>query len=179
MENLARELANHDIATLRYQFSYMEQKRKAPDPQPILLKTVRSAVAVAAEQAGNLPLMAGGKSLGGRMTSMAAANEPLPKVRGLVFFGFPLHAPGKPSAERGEHLFKVTLPMLFLQGSRDNLADLELMRPLCQRLGERATLHVVDGADHGFHVLKGSGRNDEQVIAELAKTAADWVHTLI
>jgi hypothetical protein len=174
MENLARELANHGIATLRYQFPYIEQKRKAPDPQPILMKTVRSAVAAAAQQAGNLPLLAGGKSLGGRMTSMAAANEPLPNVRGLVFFGFPLHAPGKPSTERGEHLFNVTVPMLFLQGSRDNLANLELLRPICTRLGERATLHVVDGADHGFHVLKSSGRNDEQVIAELATTAAGW-----
>jgi hypothetical protein len=174
MEKLAKELAANAIATLRYQFPYIEKGKKTPDPQPILLKTVRAAATCAQEFAGDLPLFAGGKSLGGRMTSLAAAKEPLPKVKGLVFFGFPLHAPGQPSSERAAHLANVNLPMLFLQGDRDQLAKLELLRPVCEGLGKQATLHVIAGADHGFHVLKSSGRTDDEVIAELAKTTAQW-----
>ena len=174
MEAIAGELATRGIATFRYQFPYMEQGKKAPNPRPILMKTVRSAVAAAAEAAGDLPLLAGGKSLGGRMTSMAAADSPLPQICGLVFFGFPLHAPGRPSTERGDHLDKVAMPMLFLQGSRDKLAELELLRPICDRLGDRATLHVIEGGDHSFHVPKRSGKTDEQVLDELAKTVGEW-----
>ncbi len=174
MEKLAQELAANEIATLRYQFPYIEKGKKTPDPQPILLKTVRAAVTCAQDYAGNLPLFAGGKSLGGRMTSMAAANEPLLNVKGLVFFGFPLHAPGQPSAERAAHLANVNLPLLFLQGDRDQLAQLDLLRPVCEGLGKQATLHIFEGADHGFHVLKSSGRADDDVIAELAQTTAGW-----
>ncbi len=172
MAGLALSLADHGIASLRYQFPYMEQGKRAPDPQPVLLETVRSAVSLAREYAGDLPMLAGGKSLGGRMTSTAACRDPLPGVRGLVFFGFPLHAPGKPSDERGRHLFEVNLPMLFLQGTRDQLADLTLLRPLCDRLGKRARLHVIDGADHSFHVPKKSGRTDQDVLNELGEAAA-------
>jgi predicted alpha/beta-hydrolase family hydrolase len=134
----------------------------------VLVASVRAAVEAAAAAAPDLPLFAGGKSLGGRMTSTAAAEAPLPGVRGLVFLGFPLHAPGKPSPRRGEHLRKVELPMLFLQGTRDKLADLSLLEPLCGELGRRARLHVVEGGDHSFHVLKRSGRSDAEVREELA-----------
>jgi predicted alpha/beta-hydrolase family hydrolase len=174
MEAIAERLADRGIATFRYQFPYMEQESRRPDPPPVLIATVRSAVAAAMEAAGDLLLLAGGKSLGGRMTSMAAAEKPLPDVRGLVFFGFPLHAAGKPGVERGEHLAGVTVPMLFLQGTRDALADLELLRPLLSRLGHRATLHVVNDADHSFHVTKGSGRTDPEVLEELAETVSIW-----
>ena len=175
MESISERLGERRIATLRYQFPYMEQGRRRPDHRNILLKTVRSAVAAAAAAAAGLPLFAGGKSMGGRMTSMAAAREALPGVRGLVFFGFPLHPVGKPGSERGEHLADVGVPMLFLQGSRDKLADLELLRPVCDRLGERATLHVVAGGDHSFHVLKRSGRSHGEVLDELADTVRDWL----
>lgn len=178
IESVAQRLANHGVATFRYQFPYMEQGKRAPNPQPILLKTIRSAVAAAAEATSDLPLLAGGKSLGGRMTSTAAAAEALPGVRGIVFFGFPLHAPGKPSDERAAHLFDVTVPMLFLQGTRDNLANFEFLKPVCQRLGKKATLHIIDEADHGFHVPKRSGKTDEQVIAELGKAVVDWAARL-
>ncbi|PYV83666.1 MAG: alpha/beta hydrolase, partial [Acidobacteria bacterium] len=140
--------------------------------------TVRSAVAAALEVAGDLPILAGGKSMGGRMTSMAAAKAPLDSVRALVFLGFPLHAAGKPAVDRAEHLSQVTVPMLFLQGTRDKLAELELLRPVCTRLGERATLHVIDGGDHSFHVLRRSGRSEGQVIAELGQTIAGWASRL-
>lgn len=184
LESIAERLAAGGIATLRYQFPYMEQGRRRPDPPPILVATVRSAIAFAGELAGNLPLLAGGKSMGGRMTSTAAADRSpatvtsvqsaFAGVRGLVFLGFPLHATGKPSAERGEHLTAVRLPMLFLQGARDRLADLDLLRPLCRRLGERARLHVVEGADHSFHMPKTSGRTEGDVLDELARTVAEW-----
>jgi hypothetical protein len=175
METVANELAANGVATFRFQFPYMENHKKAPDPQPILLKTVRSAIATAADLAGDLPLFAGGKSLGGRMTSLAASAEPLPRVRGLVFFGFPLHAPGKPSADRADHLAKVDLPMLFLQGTRDQLANLDLLRPVCERLGKLATLHIFEDGDHGFHVPKRSGKTDEEILRELAETTASWL----
>jgi hypothetical protein len=178
MEAAARCLADRGIATFRYQFPYMEQGSKRPDFKPILFETVRSAVAAAAEVSGGLPLLAGGKSMGGRMTSMAAAEEPLTDVRGLVFFGFPLHPAGQPSTERGDHLSNVTVPMLFLQGTRDTLADLTLLRPICKRLGKRATLHIVDGGDHSFHMLKSSGRTDSEVLDGLAETVGEWAITL-
>ncbi len=178
MEALAQQLAQNDIATFRYQFPYIEQGKKSPNPLPILMKTVRSAVATASEMAGDLPLMAGGKSLGGRMTSSTAAKAPLPGVKGIIFFGFPLHAPGRSSNDRAAHLYDVHLPMLFLQGTRDKLADLEFLRPVCEKLGKQATLHTIEWADHGFHVPKKSGRTDEEVIEELGKTAGEWVAKL-
>jgi hypothetical protein len=178
MEKLAGELADRDVATLRYQFPYIEERRRVPDPPAVLMATVVAAVRRAAEAAPGLPLFAGGKSMGGRMTSQAAAHPPLDGVRGLVFFGFPLHPPGRPGTKRADHLAKVTIPMLFLQGTRDALADLTLLRPVCAKLGSRATLHVVETADHSFHVLKSSGRTDEQVLRELAETAASWAEAI-
>ena len=174
LEALAGRLARDRVATFRYQFPYLEQGTSGPSPRPILMATVRSAVAAATEASGGLPLLAGGKSMGGRMTSLAAAVEPLAGVRGLVFFGFPLHPAGRPGIDRAAHLSEVTVPMLFLQGTRDNLADLTLLRPVCDELGSLAHLHVVDGADHSFHVLKRSGRTDEEVIEELSVSAAAW-----
>ena len=158
----------------------MDEVTRSPSPQAVWIKTVRSAVSAAREHGGDLPLLAGGKSLGGRMTSIAASQELLPEVQGIVFFGFPLHAPGKPSNERGEHLFKIRLPMLFLQGTRDKLADLALLGPMCDRLQAQgpARLHVIDGADHGFHEPKKSGRTDEDVLEELGRVVADWARGL-
>jgi uncharacterized protein len=172
MGAMSAALAKVGIATFRYQFPYQEAGGRRPDPRPILLATVRAAVAAATAAAPDLPLLAGGKSMGGRMTSLAAAEAPLAVARGLVFFGFPLHPAGRPSVERGAHLTEVGVPMLFLQGERDQLADLDLLRPICAGLGERATLHVIPTADHSFHVLKRSGRTDAEVIAELAATTA-------
>src|SRR5215467_3576082 len=172
MENLADELAAAGVATLRYQFPYMEEKRRVPDVPAVLTATVVAAVGAAAKKAPDLPLFAGGKSLGGRMTSQAAAEGPLDEVRGLVFFGFPLHPPKRPSTKRADHLTKVTVPMLFLQGTRDDLADLSLLRPVCARLGPLATLSVVEGADHSFHVLKRSGTSDAAVLQQLVQTVA-------
>lgn len=174
MEGAASRLADRGIATFRYHFPYMEAGRKGPNHQPILLKTVRSAVAEAARLVPELPLLAGGKSMGGRMTSTAAAREALPGVLGIAFFGFPLHAPGKDSAERGAHLADVGLPMLFLQGTRDRLAKLDLLEPLLETVEPRPTLHVVDDADHGFHVPKRSGRTDDEVLDELCDVFARW-----
>jgi len=178
MEKLADELAGSGVATLRYQFPYVEARRRVPDAPELLMATVVAAVRRAAEAAPGLPLMAGGKSMGGRMTSQAAAQHPLDGVRGLVFFGFPLHPPSRPGTKRADHLAKVTIPMLFLQGTRDALADLTLLRPICAKLGSRATLHVIETADHSFHVLKSSGRTDEQVLRELAETAASWAEAI-
>lgn len=174
LESLAAALARHGIASFRYQFPYMERGSRRPDPAPLLQATVRSAVAAAASLAGELPLLAGGKSMGGRMTSRAAADAPLGGVRGLVFFGFPLHPAGKPGTERADHLAEVEAPMLFLQGSRDRLAGLDLLTPVVEGLGGRATLHVVADADHSFHVPVRSGRKDAEVIDELARTTAAW-----
>jgi predicted alpha/beta-hydrolase family hydrolase len=178
MEALAQGLARHGVATFRYQFPYIEQGSRRPDPPPVLVATVRAAVASAASRAGDLPLLAGGKSMGGRMTTTAAAEDPLADVRGLVLFGFPLHPAGRPGPQRGAHLARVTAPMLFLQGTRDTLAELDLLRPVCERLGDRATLQVVEGADHSFHVLKRSGRTDTQVIEELAQAVVAWAPQL-
>ena len=172
---LAAELASAGVATLRYQFPYMEQRRGRPDSPAVATATVAAAVRAAWEQAPDLPLSAGGKSFGGRMTSQAAADGLLTGVRGVVFFGFPLHPPNKPGAKRAEHLKQVTVPMLFLQGTRDTLADLTLLRPICIDLGARATLHVIETADHSFHVLKNSGKSDGEVLRELAQTTAAWM----
>lgn len=174
METVAARLSDQGVATFRYQFPYMEAGRGGPNPPGVLMATVRAAVAAASEEAGRLPVLAGGKSLGGRMTSMAASEEPLEHVRGLVLFGFPLHAPGKPSAGRGEHLLKVTIPMLFLQGTRDKLADLKHLEPLCARLGRKASLHVVEEADHSFHVPKRAGRTDDEILEDLARVVGEW-----
>jgi uncharacterized protein len=178
MEALAGELAGVGVATFRYQFPYMERKSRAPDPPIVLTATVAAAVDAAAAAAPDLPLLAGGKSMGGRMTSLAASERALTGVRGLVFFGFPLHPPGRRGTTRADHLARVALPMLFLQGTRDQFADLELLRPVCQGLGQRATLHVVDTADHSFHVLKRSGRTDAEVLRDLAHTAASWAEAV-
>ena len=179
LEKIALRLAERRVATFRYQFPYMEQGRRRPDHRNVLLKTVGSAVAAAAAAAPDLPRFAGGKSMGGRMTSQAMARDSLPGVRGLVFFGFPLHPAGRPGTERGDHLARVQPPMLFLSGDRDKLADLELLRPVCAALGERATLHVVAGGDHSFYVLKRSGRTFSEVLDELADTAARWTSARI
>ena len=175
MESIAQALASRDIATLRYQFPYVEAGARRPDPPAVLEATVRAAVARARELAPDLPLVAGGKSMGGRMTSNAAARRPLEGVRGLVFLGFPLHPAKRPATARADHLAQVQVPMLFLQGTRDDLADLELITGVCRGLAERATLHVAEGADHGFSVLKRSGRTDAEVMDELAATITDWV----
>src|SRR6478609_3876234 len=172
MEAIAGGLADRGVATLRYQFPYTEAGLRRPDPPAVLHATVRAAVAAAAGIAPDLPLIAGGKSMGGRMSSGAAAHEPLPGVAGLAFLGFPLHPPKRPSEDRAEHLSGVGVPMLFLQGTRDDLADLGLITGVCARLGPLATLHVVDGADHAFEVLKRSGRTDAEVLDELAGTVA-------
>lgn len=174
LEILARELAEVGVATLRYQFPYMEERRRVPDKPELLAATVAAAVRTAAEAAPKLPLLAGGKSMGGRMTSQAAAQGLLAPVKGLVFFGFPLHPPNRPGTKRAEHLAKVSLPMLFLQGTRDTLADLKLLRPVCEKLGTRATLHIIPEADHSFHVLKRSGKTGEEAMKELAQTTASW-----
>ncbi len=178
LAGLATALARRGVATLRYPFPYLERKAGRPDPPAVLVRRVRAAVEFAGSQ-GAVPLFAGGKSLGGRMTSTAQAEDPLPGVRGLVFFGFPLHRPGQPGLARAEHLARVSLPMLFLQGTRDPLSELGLVRAVTGRLAPRATLHVVDGADHGFAVLKRSGRTGGEVIEELASVAADWMGALL
>lgn len=174
METIAGLMADRRLATFRYQFPYMEQGRRRPDPQPLLLATVRSALAAAAAERPGLPTFAGGKSMGGRMTSLAAVATPLESVRGIVFFGFPLHPAGKPSTERAAHLAAVGRPMLFLQGTRDRLADLDLLRPVCEKLGPAASLHIVAGADHSFHVLKRTGRSTAEVLEELVEATAGW-----
>jgi predicted alpha/beta-hydrolase family hydrolase len=174
MQSLATELAAVKVATLRFQFPYMEQQRKIPDRPPVLTATIAAAVRAAAEAAPNLPLFAGGKSLGGRMTSLAAAERGLDGVQGLIFFGFPLHPPNQPGTKRADHLREVKLSMLFLQGTRDKLAELGLLRPICAALGSRATLHVTDTADHSFHVLKSSGKTDAAVLQEISRVAYTW-----
>jgi predicted alpha/beta-hydrolase family hydrolase len=178
MEAVVARLGAQEIATFRYQFPYMEQGRRPPSPRGTLLATVRAAVAIAQTEVGDLPILAGGKSMGGRMTSLAASEEALPGVKGLVFFGFPLHAAGKPSVERGAHLSDVDLPMLFLQGTRDKLAELELLTPIREALGARSTLHIVEGGDHSFHVLKRSGRTDDEVLDEICVAVHDFAEAV-
>ena len=176
LEKLAMELAAAGIATLRYQFPYMEQRRRVPDSPEVLTSVVRAAVLTAKEVSPDLPMIAGGKSMGGRMTSQAAAGNPpeFKEVEGLVFFGFPLHPPGRPGTKRAEHLAQVALPMLFLQGTRDRFAELNLLRPICANLGGRATLREIETADHSFHVLKSSGKTDAGVLGELARSVSTW-----
>ncbi len=175
---VAQGLATRGIATLRYQFPYMEHGRRRPDPPPLCHATVRAAVAEAARLVPGLPLIAGGRSFGGRMTSQAHALEPLPGVRGLALLGFPLHPAGAPSTTRAEHLARVSIPMLFLTGTRDALAERSLLEPVIARLGGRATLSLVPDADHSFHVPARSGRNDAQVLEEVLERLAAWVDTL-
>ncbi len=179
MAATAEGLADRGIATLRYQFPYMEQGSKRPDAPKVAHASVCAAVAEASRGAPGLVLFAGGKSFGGRMTSQAQAVSPLPGVRGLVFLGFPLHPPGKPSGERSKHLFDVKVPMLFLQGTRDELADLTLLQPLVKQLGKLATLKLFDEADHSFHVPARTGRKDSEVRAQMLDAMADWIATLL
>jgi hypothetical protein len=175
MEKVANALFDRRVASLRYQFPFMEARLRRPDHPTVAQATVRVAVDGARRRFPNSVLIAGGKSFGGRMTSRAQAASPLPHVSGLVFFGFPLHAAGKPSTERADHLVEVKIPMLFLQGSKDKLAEPPLITTVTQRLGARATLHIIDEADHSFHVSRRSGRTDEDVINETATTVADWL----
>ena len=177
LQMIAERLADHGIATFRYNFPYMEHG-KGRDSQAVCTATVRSAVAAAQRSVDDLPLLAGGHSFGGRMTSTAASESPLDGVRGLVFFAFPLHQPGKPDTKRAEHLSGVTVPMLFLSGTRDDLADGELLRSVCKKLGKRATLHPLDTADHGFRVLKRSRASDEDVFVEMARVVKEWASRL-
>jgi predicted alpha/beta-hydrolase family hydrolase len=178
LETLTRELAAVGVATWRYQFPYMEQRRRVPDAPAVLTATVRAAVRAAEQAAPDLPLLAGGKSMGGRMTSSAAAQEPLARVRGLIFFKFPLHPPGRPGTKRADHLAQVRVPMLFIQGRRDPLPNLNLLRPICESLGALATLEIIETADHSFHVLKRSNKNDAQIMRELAEGVAAWAQEL-
>jgi uncharacterized protein len=175
MEDVATGLAERDIASLRYQFPYMERGSGRPDPPPICHATARAAVQEAARLLPGVPLFAGGKSFGGRMTSQAQASSPLPGVRGLIFLGFPLHLAKKPATSRAAHLSDVRIPMLFLQGTRDELADLTLLDPLIQKLGSLATLERIEAADHGFHVLVRSGRTNPQVMIELLDRMTAWI----
>jgi len=179
MAAVAAELAQRGIATLRYQFPYMERGSKRPDPPKVAQAAVRAAVAAAARALPKLPLIAGGKSFGGRMTSQAQAATPLEGVRGLAFLGFPLHPAGRPSQDRAKHLFDVEIPMLFLQGTRDTLAALDQLEPLCKSLGRRATLQLFAGADHSFHVPARSGRKDAEVRGEVLDALAAWVDRVI
>ncbi len=175
MTSNAEGLAARGIATLRYQLLYMEKGSKRPDPPRLAHAAVRAAAAEAAALARDLPLFAGGRSFGGRMTSQAQAEVPLPGVRGLAFLGFPLHPAGKPGIERAEHLARVRIPMLFVSGSRDALAELDLLRGVVADLGERATLHLVDHADHGFRVAARSGRTSADAEAEALDALSSWV----
>lgn len=178
MAAVATGLAALGIATLRYQFPYMEQGKRRPDPPPLCHATVRAAVAQAARLVPGLPLVAGGRSFGGRMTSQAQALAPLPGVRGLAFLAFPLHPAGAPSDPRAEHLARVSIPMLFLTGTRDALAERTLLEPVVARLGQRATLSLIEDADHSFHVRAQSGRNDAQVLDDVLQRLAAWIDTL-
>src|SRR5689334_19283903 len=179
MARVATDLAASGIATLRYQFPYMEQGSRRPDAPALAHATVRAAVAEAKRRLPMCPLVAGGKSFGGRMTSQAQAAEPLPHVQGLVFLGFPLHPPGKPSSDRATHIAGVRIPMLFVQGTRDDLADLALVKALTERLGAIAALHLFEDADHSFHVPARSGRSDAMVLAEITSVVAAWIETTI
>ena len=175
MESMAQGLAERCIASLRFNFPFMEQGSKRPDSPAVAHAAVRAAIAEAVRHMPGVPLFAGGKSYGGRMSTQAQAAEPLPGVKGLVLLGFPLHPAGKPSTERVAHLAGVKLPMLFLQGTRDGLADLDLITQTTAKLGNKASLHIVDGADHAFHVLVRSGRTHAQVREELCDTMAAWM----
>jgi predicted alpha/beta-hydrolase family hydrolase len=179
MAAVAAGLATRRIASLRYQFPYMERRGRRPDPPPVAQMTVRAAVAAAAGALPDLPLVAGGKSFGGRMTSQAQAKAPLAGVRGLAFLGFPLHPANRPALDRAAHLFDVHIPMLFLQGTRDALAALDQIEPVCKKLGERATLMLFENADHSFHVPARSGRTDAQIRSEMLDALASWIDRVI
>ena len=179
METVSQRLGDRQVATLRYQFPYMEKRSGRPDSPAVATATVRAACDIARGEFPGLPLFAGGKSFGGRMTSTAQSEAPLPGVRGLVFLGFPLHAPNRPGIARAEHLSKIRIPMLFLQGSRDSLADLALIREVTGKIADFATVHVVEGGDHSFAVLKRTGQTAEQVMDQLARTTADWLAGLL
>ena len=178
LESIAQALFDRGVATRRYEFAYMEQHKSRPDSPAVAAARVREAVARARAEWPGLPLVAGGKSFGGRMTSTAQAEAPLEGVRGLAFLGFPLHPPGKPGTSRADHLFQVQVPMLFLQGTRDEFAQLDLLTGLCEKLGPRATLHLIDDGDHSFKVPKRAGRTAEQVMAELADRIAEFGSSL-
>jgi len=177
LQTIAERMADASVATFRYNFPYMEYGR-GRDSQDVCTATVRSAVAAARRAAHDVPLLAGGHSFGGRMTSTAASESPLDGVRGLVFFAFPLHQPGKPDTKRADHLSAVTVPMLFLSGTRDELADLNLFNPVCKKLGKRARLHLLDTADHGFRTLKRSRTSEEDVFVEMARVVREWACSL-
>ena len=176
LDAFARHLAALGVATLRYQFPYMELRKKRPDTPAVAAATVAAAAAAARAALPGVPVFAGGKSFGGRMTSTAQAEGLLGDVRGLVFLGFPLHPPGRPATGRADHLANVTVPMLFLQGTRDDFATLDLLRPVVKELGKRATLHLIEEGDHSFHVPKRTGRDDAAVLDELAATTAGWIN---
>jgi predicted alpha/beta-hydrolase family hydrolase len=178
LAGVANELEGLGVATLRYQFPYAEHQGKRPDPPALCHATVRAAVGAALQLAPLLPLFAGGKSFGGRMTSQAQAASPLAEVRGIVFLGFPLHPPKQPSEARAEHLFKVGIPMLFLQGTHDAFAELPLLQPLAKRLGERATLRLFQDADHSFHVPARTGRTDTQVQTAVLSALSSWIGSI-
>lgn len=175
LASVSEGLAARRVATLRYQFPFMERGSKRPDPPRLAHSTVRAAIALAFDQMPDLPLFAGGKSFGGRMTSQAQAIAPLPQVRGLVFLGFPLHPAKKPSLERAAHLAQIECPMLFLQGTRDELAEIELFRSVTDELGDRATLHLVADADHSFHVRARNGKTDQQVLDSMLDAISGWI----
>ncbi len=177
LQTIAERMADAGIATFRYNFPYME-RGAGRDSQAVCTATVRSAVAAAHRAAVDLPVLAGGHSFGGRMTSTAASDSLLDGVRGLVLFAFPLHQPGKPDTKRADHLSGVTVPMLFLSGTRDELADLELLRPVCKKLGKRATLYLLDTADHGFRTLKRSRKTEEDVFVEMTRIVREWASRL-
>jgi predicted alpha/beta-hydrolase family hydrolase len=177
LQTIAERLADAGIATFRYNFPYTERGR-GRDSREVCTATVRSAVGAAHKAAPDLPLLAGGHSFGGRMTSTAAAESPLEGVQGLVLFSFPLHQPGRPDTKRAEHLGAVTIPMLFLSGTRDDLAHLRLLQPVCEKLGARLTLHPLDTADHGFHILKRSRKSEEDVFVEMARVVREWASRL-
>ena len=178
MDKIAEGLADRGIATFRFNFPYMENKQGRPDQPAVAHAAIRAAVEEAARLCSGMKLVAGGKSFGGRMTSQAQAKTPLPGVKGLAFLGFPLHADKKPSTERAEHLARVEIPMLFLQGTRDGLADLGLLKPVIAALGTKATLHEVEGGDHSFAVLKKSGRTNEEALTEVLDTLTAWIDEL-
>lgn len=174
MQRASEALEARGIVTHRFEFPYMQAKKSRPDPPAVAEAAVRKAVTEAAREYPGLPLLAGGKSFGGRMTSQAQASQPLPGVRGLVFFGFPLHPPGRPGTVRAEHLTAVDVPMLFLQGTRDEFAKLDLLKQVVAGLGDRATLHLIDEGDHSFKVPKRTGKTEADVMQELAEATATW-----
>lgn len=179
MDDIAGRMSARGVATLRYQFPYIEAGRKRPDVPGVLHATVRAAVAEADRLAPDLPRVAGGKSMGGRMTSGAQARDELSGVAGIAFLGFPLHAPGRHDATRADHLDDVSVPLLFVQGTRDNLADLELLRPVCRRLGSAATLHIVEDGDHSFKVRKRSGISQDEVMEGIADAVVGWARKVV